>query len=257
MCLIFISINQHPDFKLVVAANRDEFYNRKTEAAHFWNDEPNILAGRDLEAGGTWLGVSKSGYVSMITNYRDPKNIDPNARSRGKLVSGYLSDGADGKKYLSDIAHPEKYNGFNLITGTPDALYYFSNYREGITEMKSGIYGLSNHLLDTPWPKVKKGKEYFSEVLSKSFTANDLFLLLSNEAVADDDLLPETGVGLPRERSLSAMFIKSPGYGTRCSTVITVDKSDRLQFFERVYDLANFSYAENSFSFIISKPNEK
>lgn len=249
MCLIFISINQHPRYKLVVAANRDEFYNRKTAPAHFWNDDPHILAGRDLEAGGTWLGVNKRGKISMITNFRDPKNINQNAPSRGKLVSDFLSNQLHGSENLRLIQHPETYNGFNLINGTSDALYYFSNYREGITEMKSGLYGLSNHLLDTPWPKVKKGKEQMTEILSTPFTPNDLFVLLSNEAIASDDLLPNTGVGLERERALSSMFIKSPGYGTRCSTVILVDHDNHFQFSERVFDLSTFQYTENTFSF--------
>jgi uncharacterized protein with NRDE domain len=251
MCLIFVSINQHPRYKLIVAANRDEFYNRKTAPAHFWNDEPNILGGRDLEAGGTWLGVNKNGKVSMITNYRDPKNINLAAPSRGKLVSDFLANEEDGKEYLKSIQHPETYNGFNLITGTADALYYFSNYREGITEMKAGLFGLSNHLLDTPWPKVKKGKTLMSEILTQPFTSNDLFGLLYNESIASDDLLPDTGVGLERERALSSMFIKSPGYGTRCSTVILVDHENHLKLSERVYDLSTFEYIENTFSFTV------
>jgi uncharacterized protein with NRDE domain len=249
MCLIFISINQHPDFKLVVAANRDEFYNRKTAPAQFWSDEPNVLGGRDLEAGGTWLGVNKRGKISMITNYRDPKNINPDAPSRGKLVSDFLLNSTNGREYLQNISHPEHYNGFNLVTGTADALYYFSNYREGITEMKSGLFGLSNHLLDSPWPKVTKGKALMTDLLSKPFTSKDLFELLYNEGVASDDLLPDTGVGLERERSLSSMFIKSPGYGTRCSTVILVDNKNNFTFSERVYDLATFQFTEKTFSF--------
>lgn len=254
MCLIFISINQHPQYKLIVAANRDEFYNRKTAPAHFWNDEPNILAGRDLEAGGTWLGVNKSGKISMITNYRDPKNINPAAPSRGKLVSDFLVNEEDGEKYLKEIQHPERYNGFNLITGTAEGLYYFSNYREGITEMKSGLFGLSNHLLDTPWPKVKKGKALMTEMLSQPFKSKDLFALLYNEGIASDDLLPDTGVGLDRERALSSMFIKSPGYGTRCSTVILVDRDNNFKFSERVFDLSTFEYIENTFSFTALNP---
>jgi uncharacterized protein with NRDE domain len=249
MCLIFISIGQHAKFKLVVAANRDEFYNRRTEAAHFWKDDPTILGGRDLEQGGTWLGVSRLGKISMITNYRDPKNINPDAPSRGKLVAEFLSSNQNGKAYLENIQQPGRYNGFNLVTGNAEALYYFSNYREGITEMKSGLFGLSNHLLDTPWPKVKNGKHMMSEVLSTNFSNGDLFQLLLNEGIADDDLLPDTGVGLQRERALSAMFIKSPGYGTRCSTVITVDRENNFEFIERVYDLKTFDYTENAFSF--------
>lgn len=255
MCLIFISIHRHPQYKLVVAANRDEFYNRLTQAADFWPDQPSILGGRDLEAGGTWLGVSRSGRISMITNYRDPANIRPNAPSRGHLVSDFLSGNAASIDYMKNLEPIAKdYNGFNLITGTTDRLHYFSNYRDGITTMNEGIFGLSNHLLDTPWPKVKKGKEYFSDVLSRPFKTADLFALLYNEQIATDDLLPDTGIGLTRERALSAMFIKSPGYGTRCSTVVMVDNSDNLFFTERVYDLATFDFSEKSFTFKIEKP---
>jgi uncharacterized protein with NRDE domain len=251
MCLIFISINQHPRYKLVVAANRDEFYNRRTAPANFWEDAPEILGGRDLEAGGTWLGVNRRGGISMITNYRDPKNINPSAPSRGKLVSDFLNSDVGGAQYLRNIKEPASYNGFNLITGSVNKLYYFSNYREGISELESGLFGLSNHLLDTPWPKVTKGKQMMQDLLRNPFDTKDLFQLLSNEGIASDDMLPDTGIGIVRERALSAMFIKSPGYGTRCSTVILVDYDNKLSFTERVYNLVTFNYSENSFSFIV------
>ena len=252
MCLIFIALKEHAEYKMIVAANRDEFYNRKTAAADFWMDQPAILGGRDLEAGGTWLGVSKNGRVSMITNYRDPLNIRANAPSRGHLVSDYLGGNTPSLKYMQKLETVAKdYNGFNLITGNTDQLHYFSNYREGITTMDNGLFGLSNHLLDTPWPKVKKGKEYVRDIISKPFAAADLFQLLYNEQIATDDLLPDTGVGLPRERALSATFIKSPGYGTRCSTVILVDYDNNVSFAERVYDLSTFDFSEKSFKFKI------
>lgn len=252
MCLIFLSLKQHASYKLIVAANRDEFYIRKTAAADFWTDEPNILGGRDLEAGGTWLGMNRNGKLSMITNYRDPKNIDPHAPSRGKLVSDFLSNDTGAREYLESLQpSAKKYNGFNLITGTTESLCYFSNYREGITEMNKGLFGLSNHLLDTPWPKVVKGKKLMTEIIAGKFVPKDLFHLLYNEEVASDDLLPETGIGLPRERALSSMFIKSPGYGTRCSTVILVDNDNQVFFAERVYDLTTFEFSEKSFSFKI------
>jgi uncharacterized protein with NRDE domain len=250
VCLIFISLKEYSQYKLIVAANRDEFYNRKTAAADFWPDQPNILGGRDLEAGGTWLGISKNGRVSMITNYRDPHNIRANAPSRGHLVSDYLAGTTNSFEYMQTLVPKAKdYNGFNLVTGTTDQLHYFSNYGDGITTMDKGLFGLSNHLLDTPWPKVKKGKEYVHDIISKPFTSADLFQLLYNEQIAADDVLPDTGVGLERERWLSAMFIKSPGYGTRCSTVILVDYDNTVSFAERVYDLSTFSYSEKSFTF--------
>ena len=249
MCLIFISLKNHSDYKLIVAANRDEFYNRKTAPAAYWKDHPEILGGRDLEAGGTWLGITKNGRISMITNYRDPKNIDPKAPSRGQLVSEYLLSRVSPDLYLQSLEpQAKKYNGFNLITGTIDDLWYFSNYGNGILQFKPGLYGLSNHLLETPWPKVENGKKRIKEILDSPFKTDDLFETLFDDQQAKDELLPDTGVGIEKERVLSSMFIKSPGYGTRCSTVILVDNNDQVFFSERVYDLTSFRYATNSYS---------
>jgi uncharacterized protein with NRDE domain len=250
MCLIFVSLQNHSSYKLIVAANRDEFYQRKTAAAGWWNDHPELLGGRDLEAGGTWLGMSKRGKISMITNYRDPKNIDPKAPSRGQLVSDYLLNLSTPGEYLRSLEpHSKIYNGFNLITGNTEELWYFSNYRDGVDQLNPGIYGLSNHLLDTPWPKVVKGKKKFTEIVDAPFKPNDLFELLTDDKVAGDEMLPDTGIGLERERALSSMFIKSPGYGTRCSTVILVDYNNEVFFSERVYDLTTFDFSEQTFSF--------
>ena len=186
----------------------------------------------------------------MITNYRDPNNIRANAPSRGHLVSDYLASTTESADYMKALVpKAAEYNGFNLITGSTDQMHYFSNYRDGITTMDKGLFGLSNHLLDTPWPKVKAGKEYMRDIISRPFVAADLFQLLYNEQIAADDLLPDTGVGLERERYLSAMFIKSPGYGTRCSTVILVDYNNHVFFTERVYDLSTFAFSEKSFTF--------
>ena len=249
MCLIFISLKNHSDYKLIVAANRDEFYNRKTAPAAYWKDHPEILGGRDLEAGGTWLGITKTGRISMITNYRDPKNIDPKAPSRGQLVSDYLLSRLSPDLYLQSLElQAKKYNGFNLITGTTDDLWYFSNYRDGMLQFKPGLYGLSNHLLETPWPKVENGKKRIKEILDNPFKTDDLFEMLFDDQQAKDELLPDTGVGIEKERVLSSMFIKSPGYGTRCSTVILVDNNGQVFFSERVYDLTSFRYATNSYS---------
>lgn len=228
MCLVFISLRKHPVYKLIVATNRDEFYIRKTKEAEFWSEHQNVLAGRDLEAGGTWLGVTKQGKFSLITNFRDPKNINPDAPSRGQLVSDYLIKEINANDYLKNIEPNAKaYNGFNLLAGTLDELHYLSNYGSGIETLSSGVWGLSNHLLETPWPKIVKGKRKFEQILKQSIiTTEALFDMLYDDAPAPDDLLPETGVGLERERMLSSMFIKSPNYGTRCSTVILVDQNN-------------------------------
>jgi len=253
MCLIFIAVNQHPTYKLIIAANRDEFYARKTAAAHFWEDDPTILGGRDLEASGSWMAMNKKGKISMVTNYRDPANINPNAPSRGKLVSEFLMNGETPEEYLTQISdRSAEYNGFNLVVGNAEEMWYLSNYGNGIQKLKEGIYGLSNHLLDTPWPKVIRGKAKFESVISSSVVETDrLFELLYDEHRAEDQLLPNTGIGLERERALSSMFIKTNGYGTRCSTVITVSNENKVLFTERLYDLNTFAHQTNRFDFLI------
>ncbi|HZX74640.1 MAG TPA: NRDE family protein, partial [Cyclobacteriaceae bacterium] len=226
MCLIFFSINNHPTYKLIVAGNRDEFYGRKTAAASYWTDHQEILGGRDLEAGGTWLAMNKNGRISFITNYRDPKHIDPKAPSRGKLVSDFVMGKEKPYDYLKNIeADAKAYNGFNLVVGDINSFAYLSNYGEGTEKLKSGFYGLSNHLLDTPWPKVTEGKKKLTPILAQErIDPNEVFDLLHNESMADDSKLPSTGVPLELERALSAMFIKTPNYGSRCSTVVLIDQ---------------------------------
>lgn len=253
MCLIFISINNHPKYKLILAANRDEFYKRKTAAAHYWEDHPHILGGRDLEAQGTWMAMTKSGKIGMVTNYRDLSNINPHAPSRGKLVSDFLNNGSHAEEYLKDIHESASdYNGFNLVLGDPDQLAYYSNYQSKIISLEPGFYGLSNHLLDTPWPKVKRGKEMMAPLLDHDKVEPDLlFEVLRDEQIAMDSELPKTGLELERERALSAMFIKTPNYGSRCSTVILVSKDNRVNYIERVYNLDTFEYSTQKYDWKI------
>lgn len=248
MCLIFVAINYHPVYKLIVAANRDEFYTRKTAPANYWPDHPNVLGGRDLQAGGTWMGMGKNGKISMLTNYRDPANIGKDAPSRGFLVSDYLTSDIDASSYLENI-RPERYNGFNLIMGDVDNLWYLSNYKNGITKLDNGLYGLSNALLDTPWPKVVRGKMKLAPILGKSdLKTEDLMEFLYDTELATENL-PSTGVSADLERALSSMFIKTPNYGSRCSTVVLVDKNNLIRFSERVYDLTTFNYTLSEYEF--------
>lgn len=249
MCLIFFSVNDHPTYKLIVAGNRDEFYNRNTAPAHFWKDHPQILGGRDLEGNGSWMAMTKSGRISFITNYRDIKNINPAAPSRGLLVSDYLWSNVTPDNYLNQIEpHAKKYNGFNLVVGDVNELWYLSNYKEGVHKIDDGFHGLSNHLLETPWPKIVRGKEMLKPILSKSAVDIDSIMnILRDTERADDDKLPDTGVGLERERALSSMFIQSPGYGSRCSTVVLVDNDDNITFCERTYNLTTFDYTTETF----------
>lgn len=255
MCLIFFSVNEHPRYKLIVAGNRDEFHQRRTAPAGFWPDVPHVLAGRDLEANGTWLGVSRKGRISLLTNFRDPANINPAAPSRGHLVSDFLVQDVHGKDYLMDVKQRgSQYNGFNLLAGTPDQLWYYSNYAGDIQAVDKGFHGLSNHLLNTPWPKVERGKQLLASVLAKeTILPDELFELLYDEQRAPDNALPDTGIGLERERVLSSMFIKSPNYGSRCSTVVLVDRQNHVFFAERVYDLTTFAHSTNQFEFSIER----
>ena len=257
MCLIFLSLYQHPGYKLIVAANRDEFYARRTEPAEWWEDNPQIVGGRDLEARkpdgtcGTWMAMNKNGRIAMVTNYRDLKNLKSQAPSRGHLVTDFLLSGASPEKYLQSIEPKAPlYNGFNLIVGNAEELFYLSNYEKGVVKIEKGVHGLSNHLLDTPWPKVKNGKEKIKRLFDEErIDSRKILNALYDEQQAPDDQLPDTGVGLERERMLSSMFIKSPNYGSRCSTVVAVDQNNKVEFTERVYNPETFDFTEKSFAF--------
>lgn len=234
MCLILLAWQAHPDYPLVVAANRDEYFSRRTAAADFWSDAPDVLAGRDLEAGGTWLGVTRSGRFAALTNYRDPARNKTGAPTRGGLVSRFLEDGQPAENYLSELeSSADRYNGFNLVFGDLDGLWCFSNCGEGEQALVPGVYGLSNHLLDTPWPKVARGKSALNSALQALPNEAPLFALLRDDSIAPDEALPRTGVSLEWERLLSAAFVRSPQYGTRSATVLLRDRSGRVRFIEQ------------------------
>jgi len=255
MCLIFLALNHHPKYRLVVAANRDEFYERKTAPARFWNDHPNILGGRDLEASGTWLGVTTNGRIAMVTNFRDPRNIRTQAPSRGKLVTDFLLSTEPVDEYMKALQlRAKEYNGFSLIAGTVHSLSYISNYNNGVIALNSGLFGLSNHLLETPWPKVQRGKDRIQQLLKRDeLNPDDFFDVLSDETVHSDEFLPDTGVGIELERRLSAAFIRSPGYGTRSSTVILADYDGHIYFNERVFDPISSTFSFNKFEFDVER----
>ena len=239
MCLLLISYDMHPVYRVVLAANRDEYYNRPTAPLAFWNDMPDILAGRDLKRSGTWLGVTRTGRIAAITNYREPALRYENAPSRGHLVSNFLQGLESPENYLNHIkSSGHRYNGFNLIVGDWSGLFYYSNMADNIKKLKPGLFGLCNHLLDTPWPKVEKGKAAFSALLDGKQTIDieDIFSILENRTLPPDDMLPDTGVGLSWERVLSPLFIFSPDYGTRSSSIVFVERTGKLTFAERTFD---------------------
>ena len=255
MCLIFFSVDNHPVYKMIVAGNRDEFYARKTASADYWPDHPQILGGRDLEAGGTWLAMNKNGRISFITNFRDPSHINVHAPTRGKLVSDFVLGNDSPYNYLKSIESDEKkYNGFNLVTGDDRGFSYLSNYGGETKMLAPGFYGLSNHLLDTPWPKVTSGKRLLAPVLNqRNIDSHDVFEILHNELRADDSKLPDTGVPIDLERALSSMFIKTPNYGSRCSTVVLITHTGEVDFSERVYDPASDKFTVQNFKFKIER----
>jgi uncharacterized protein with NRDE domain len=239
MCLIVFSLHHHPGYRLILAANRDEFYDRPTLALSRWDDLPDISAGRDVKGGGTWLGVSRSGRIAAITNYRDPASVIADAPSRGLLVSGFLSSTESPESYLRQLGQSDRrYNGFNLIAGDRTGLWYVSNRSSGVRKLEPGLYGLSNHLLDTPWPKVRNAKAAMSRLLKPGGPPDveRLFEVLRDRTVAPDTDLPDTGVGLEMESMLSPIFITSADYGTRSSSVLTIDDAGAVIFWERTYD---------------------
>ncbi|HEU4525833.1 MAG TPA: NRDE family protein [Gemmatimonadales bacterium] len=237
MCLILLALDTHPDYALVVAANRDEFYDRPTARAGFWSDAPRVLAGRDLKAGGTWLGTDRSGRFAAVTNYRQGQREPEAPRSRGRLVADYLVGTRDGRAHIAQVEREAAlYNGFNLIAGDVAALFYFSNRESRPRALAPGIYGLSNHLLDSPWPKVTVGKSGLTALLSGGGELLPrLFELLSDSRQAADAALPRTGVSAEWERLLSSAFIATEGYGTRSSTVVLVGRDGAAVFAERSF----------------------
>lgn len=239
MCLILFALDSHPDYRLVLAANRDEFFRRPTAPAAFWDDAPQLLAGRDLQSGGTWLGITTDGRFAAITNYRDPASYRREAPSRGRLVSDFLRGAMAPSVYLAQL-HEEGsgYNGFNLIFGDSARLCCFSNRASLPPAIPPGIHGLSNHLLDTPWPKVSSGREALQRVLNAlpPLDPKALFALLADRNIPSDRLLPDTGVGIERERLLAPLFIDTPDYGTRSSTLLLIDRENRVTFLERTFN---------------------
>jgi uncharacterized protein with NRDE domain len=240
MCLIVFAYKRHQKFPLILLANRDEFYERPTQAAHFWEDAPQVFAGRDLVFGGTWLGITKNGRFAALTNFRQPTQKTGKI-SRGNLVSDFLKGNKTVLEYLENVKNTaENYSGFNLLAGVftenESTFGYFSNRNDGeIKILGSGIYGLSNSLLDTPWQKVERAKSGLFEITSRDFREEDLFKLLEDRTFAKDEDLPDTGIGLEREKILSPIFIETPIYGTRCSSLVLYENGKTLTLDERVF----------------------
>lgn len=238
MCLILLAHKVRPDYPLILAANRDEFYERPTSRAHFWKDFPDLLAGRDRKYGGTWMGMTRTGRFGAVTNFRDRTESREHPLSRGLMVKTYLTGEGKPEDFIKEILPREqRYNGFNLIVGDPSSFIYYSNRSRDMTPLKPGVYGLSNHLLDTPWPKVTRSRRAFIQTLEESdFPGPERFFeILSDRTIAGDEELPDTGFGIEWERILSSPFIVSPTYGTRASTVLLQDSRGHVTFVEKTF----------------------
>jgi uncharacterized protein with NRDE domain len=236
MCLALLALDAHPFYSVVIVANRDEYHARPTAPAAWW--EEGWLAGRDLRGGGTWLGIMRSGRFALLTNFRDPASNDSSAPSRGSLVPAVLADPAGVVPVLERVrAVSATYNGFNLLAGTPAGAAWVSNRSPEVKSLGPGTYGLSNALLDSPWPKLLRTKTALAQWIAAGDRDTErLFTALAQRELAADTDLPSTGVTLEWERRLSAPFIVSDAYGTRSSTVITIDRDGDACFIERSFD---------------------
>ena len=237
MCLIFFAYKQRNDFPLILAANRDEYYARPTAPLAFWEEAPEVLAGRDLSKGGTWLGVTRGGRFAAVTNFRDANQSHQDSQSRGLLASAYLCGSDPPLVYLESLqTRAHQFSGFNLLVGDCHELLYFSNREMKITRLDPGVYGLSNRQLNTPWPTVERGKRMFqAEINRHTIQTEFIFNILADRQQPADDCLPHTGVGLEWERILSSIFISSNEYGTRSSTILLLTENATVTMIERLY----------------------
>ena len=258
MCLIVFGWEAHPRYSLVVAGNRDEFFARPSAALSYWDDYPGVVGGRDVEKGGSWLASNVDGRWAAVTNFRDGQPAEPTTLSRGHLVSNYVTSTTPANRYADEISGPlPRYPGCNLLFGDSDTLYYLSNRsaRDPVAvpePLSPGVYGLSNHLLDTPWPKVERTRKAVRELLDsdQDEIAEDLFKILADRDAARDDELPETGVSRERERMLSAPFIVSEAYGTRASTVLLAGTDGKTIMQERTFGSGGIELERKIMTFV-------
>lgn len=252
MCLILFAWQSHPRYSLVLAANRDEFHQRPSADAEFWKDEPGVLAGRDLEAGGTWLGLTRTGRFAAITNYREPMAPEHSPqRSRGHLVSDFLKSRVTPLEYAGNVHQSgPAYQGFNLLLGTSGGLAYVSNRSAKPVPIQAGSHGLSNHLLDTGWPKIISGRERLDLLLQdEKLEAEALFELLTDKTLTPGVMPENIEESLAPDRLMKHYFIVSPVYGTRCSTVLLIGRDGEAQFVERQFDPRGQAIGTSAFSF--------
>lgn len=247
MCLAALALNAHPDWPLLLVANRDEYHARPTRPLSVWPDRP-ILGGRDLQAGGSWMGLGDNNRFALVTNHRDlSRPLPPQPRSRGSLVSDFLCSRASAIDFCATL-DADRLAGFNLLLRDEQGWYHYSNISNHCRPLHQGIYGLSNALLDTPWPKTLRARARLQQTLAQGLPAPDQLLhLLHDPGQPDDQHLPNTGLSLERERLLSSCFIVSEDYGTRASTLMMQHRSGRLLLLEESYDAAAMTTGRRRF----------
>lgn len=247
MCLVVLGWQQHPDFPLVMAGNRDEFHSRPTENAHWWPDQPDILGGRDLQAGGTWLALHRNGRFATVTNYRDAELPSADFRSRGHLVTEFLNAESSTLDYLNSI-DGARYAGFNLLVCDGESLGWYSNRSEGVKILPPGIYGLSNALLDSPWHKVRRARQGLEKLLAENrINESELFRLLADREKAPVNQIESARLPFATAHAISAPFIVLPDYGTRSSSVALLDSNCGWRFKERRFDALGHRSGESAF----------
>lgn len=252
MCILFLAVNQHPRYPLIIAANRDEFYARPTATSHFWPSQPNMLAGQDLEAGGTWMGMNTEGRFAALTNIRAPSPPRIESRTRGELVTQFIEEDISDACYAERLrANHNRYRGYNLLFGQWNNLQVYNNHLNRLDKVGNGYHGLSNAHFNAPWPKLAFGKAQLQHICEQSneIDLDALFALMRNEDKAPDNALPDTGIPFEKEKQLSSVFINIPGYGTRGTTILTVDHAGHVSWCERVYDENGEQASQECFEF--------
>jgi len=254
MCLILFAWKAAPGAPLVVAANRDEWFARPAKAANFWPDHPAILAGRDEQAGGTWLGVTRGGRFAALTNYRSPVQKRGDVPSRGELVAAFLAGADSAEGFVGELhARATAYNGFSLLACDGERMFFYSNYGEGPAEIEPGVHGLANHLLDTPWPKVVKGRDGLAKLIHQPFDVARCLALMDDNVPAEERDLPASGTDAESERRLSSLRILAGDYGTRCTSVLRFTDSGTGEFSERTYHRDGRTVGEVHHLFMLEK----
>lgn len=254
VCLIVFAWNAHPEYRLVLAANRDEYHARPARNAHWWPDIDHVLAGRDLQAGGTWLGVSRTGRFATVTNYREMQRSTGRLRSRGELVSRYIGDDARPDDFVASI-NGAQYAGFSLLAADRGQFVYSSNRSGQTSILDRGVYGLSNADLDAAWPKVIRSRDALARLIdSNSVDESSLLRLLADRTPAAVDEIDSSELPFPLARALSAPFIVAGEYGTRCSTTLLWSNDDEVEFCERTFDSSGDPTGTKRFRFRIDGP---